>query len=55
MNQAFGSGRKANMKGIDHIVAFARARLESVSDHGEVSVLDDEGNEWLGSLHPEWI
>ena len=60
VNQAFGSGRKASMKSLDHVVALARAWTEAVDaafDDGSrrSSFKDSEGVVHQGMLHPLWM
>ena len=52
-NRAFGSRQKVSILGIDHVVAWSRALLHSVSD-GYLSVKDNEGSKWEAWLHPGW-
>ena len=53
-NQAFGSTEKVDLLSIDHVVAWSRALLESVTNDRKVRVLSSDGTALEGSLHPSW-
>ena len=42
------------MRGLDHVVAWAKARLEAVSDTREFALQDETGEWWTGALHKDW-
>jgi len=54
VNAAFGSGQRVTMRGLDHVVAWAKARLEAVSDTREFALQDETGEWWTGALHKDW-
>ena len=59
VNQAFGSGRKASMKSLDHVVALARAWVEAVdsafdNEHRRFQFQDSDGVTHQGRMHPGW-
>ena len=54
VNATFGSGQKVSLKGLDHVVVWARARLQAVDDDGWFYLEDEEGGVWQGWLHHSW-
>ena len=53
-NSAFGTREKVQMYGLDQVVAWARAWVDSVKRNRAVSILDSLGRKWEGTLHPGW-
>jgi hypothetical protein len=54
VNSAFGAEEKITMLGVDHVVAWSRAWLESEVGKGRFEVLDDAGQRWSGMFHDSW-
>ena len=53
INRAFGSQQKVAILGIDHVVAWSRALIQSEKERW-VSIADSQGAAWETWLHPSW-
>ena len=42
------------MKGVDQVVAWARAWLHAADEDRKVEILDAAGKTWRGALHKDW-
>ena len=54
INACFGSKEKVSMKGLDQVVAWSRAHVDSVGENRQVRVRTSSGKELVGVLHKEW-
>jgi len=54
VNASPGSDEKIALLGVDQVVAWARAWLESADKDRNFSVLDNTGIRWSGALHSDW-
>ena len=52
-NRAFGSEQKVSILGIDHVVSWSRAILQSAKDD-YFQILDNRGDKWETKMHHEW-
>jgi hypothetical protein len=54
VNAALGASERITMLGIDHVVAWSRARVESQVDSEHFEVLDTSGQRWTCRFHESW-